>query len=257
MIQEHNPPTNPETIVWKYMKAERFEDMLQPYVHPPELSFDGTEYAGNNKLYLRRVDQFSDPLEGIFPEIMMYRMSSFERRNYERIFVPYYRQTHFVSCWTIRDDENREMWNNYGKTNESIAIKTTYKQLTDSLDDGFSFRTSGIEYVDHYTTQLDGLNPIQALSIKHNSENFLNERELRIIVQEATSGNNSNPTIDNDGSWERPDDKKFILRPFLVDTMINEIVIHPNAPQNFENEVQTMLSTAGLSKTIRRSNLTI
>jgi len=239
------PPKNLDSVVWRYMTMENFEKMLLPY--------QGDGATKENCLYLHRSDLYPDKLEGTFPEKMVFKESAFSRRNVLSIYEPYFKQTHFVSCWTIRDEEVLKMWETFGRVTESIVVKTTFRKLVDSLDPVFGYEVVKIKYDDHFQTEVSGYYPKEALSIK--DEEFHDEKEVRIIANNPF-GHSEQPPLDNVGTWERPDGLTGTIWPISAEELIDEIRIHPRAKEGFLTFVRNVLSDAGLSKNVNLSELT-
>lgn len=130
MFEEHrvfNAPENKNIKIWRYMDFTKF------------LSF-----IDKKALFFTRVDQLEDKFEGTLSKYMLdpeieEKATEQEkvllkqaRERYASIYEPQ-RKKLAVNCWHMNEYESAAMWKLYLKTNEGIAIQSTYSKLTDSL----------------------------------------------------------------------------------------------------------------------------
>ena len=99
-----------------------------------------------SSLYLTRIDQFKDNLEGISPESCRQSILEDHRFNNdndkltqnlelfeERMLNN--RKSSFVCCWHINDKINKTLWDSYGNNStESIAIETSVDRLNKATE---------------------------------------------------------------------------------------------------------------------------
>jgi hypothetical protein len=106
-----------DTVLWRYLSLARFMDLLE-----------------HRALWFSRMDQFEDPLEGIFTDAELEQMASLsvssalpilgfsraagtvkgDTQSFLRI-IAMIRVSHFVSCWREGPHESMAMWDIYGK----------------------------------------------------------------------------------------------------------------------------------------------
>jgi hypothetical protein len=122
------PPLN--TIVWRYMNFRKLASIFM-----------------RKELFFCRADKFDDHYEG--------RISDYNRRNrmkvysktnpslskerQQKIFAQIdsmleKRHNVIVNCWHMNESESPAMWDLHAKLDYGVAIKTTFKRLSDSLD---------------------------------------------------------------------------------------------------------------------------
>ncbi len=118
-----------------YLPVERFESILQ-----------------TRCLYLRRQDlQEKDANDGRFPAVsektlhrsdlaLMRSLGQSEEKvralatNYQQGNDYYMRQRHYLHCWTLRDEEDRTMWEMHGQSGAGVCIKTSVRRLCEAVD---------------------------------------------------------------------------------------------------------------------------
>jgi hypothetical protein len=117
----------PETPVWRYMDYDRVVEMIE-----------------GEEIHFHRSDSFSDPLEGSVPravrdmsdktydEVAEDNDNAKEtlRSAFERI-----RKVTFLNCWHLNTGESMAMWRLYGKSNKTVAIKSTVGRLSRAIEE--------------------------------------------------------------------------------------------------------------------------
>lgn len=112
-------------ILWRYMDLAKFVSLLS-----------------ESSLWLARSDTFKDQREGVFNQAMrVYLTEELESLKGAGVNVDDVNATElairlnaFISCWHNSQTENMIMWELYGETENSIAIKTTAANLKSSFD---------------------------------------------------------------------------------------------------------------------------
>lgn len=174
-------PPNLNDFVWRYLDLPKLISILD-----------------KKKLFLPRITLFNDPLEGSIPQKNKEVFEDFykksgniegkkETSDYARALMDFT----YVSCWHLNNNESEAMWKLYCGSNQGIALRTSYKKLTEVIKDT-SFQTGLVRYID-YDTEYFGydkniirdkkfyhaLNLANAFMHKRNV--FEHEKEVRII----------------------------------------------------------------------------
>src|SRR4030066_2211573 len=119
------PPSETAIPIWRYMDFTKFVSMLE-----------------NQGLFFSRADKLDDPFEGSYSlgnknlrhEVYKeYKISESAFKTLSQ-FRSWVRKWTMVNCWHINTYESAAMWKLYTKSNEAIAVKSTYQQLWDCLD---------------------------------------------------------------------------------------------------------------------------
>jgi len=126
MYKKHPDLVKPKklnTIVWRYMDFTKFVSLLD-----------------KKALFFTRADKLGDPFEGSHPKANI----TLREKIYKSDMVPLeyisniyklLREFTVVNCWHISGCESAAMWQLYLKSNEGIAIQSTFKRLRDSFRD--------------------------------------------------------------------------------------------------------------------------
>ena len=117
-----------EDTLWRYMSFEKFANIL-----------------ATESLFFTRADKYDDKFEGYIPESIIV---SYESAGSQ--IVPNFRQYIMCNCWHHGGEESMAMWDKYHLRNSGIAIKTTMKNLINSLPDEPNVFIGKIEYIEDY-----------------------------------------------------------------------------------------------------------
>jgi hypothetical protein len=239
------PPDNLDALLWRYMSERHFRWLVE-----------------NKRLYMPRLEQLAhnDPREGTIPDAQaawwMEQIKSAKtaeeakqvRDNYARIcwFVEQLRKDWFVSCWTKSDTENFAFWRIYGRgesvcgscgqrihtTGQSVAITTTFRKLESHLP---AYVDVGVvKYSDYVTAGVDRYNMLDHVMNKRHFYQY--ESEVRAVTNlglvsaspAAIAHIKSNMI---DGSY---------APPVNINSLIVEIVLHPESTESFAQEIRTL-----------------
>ena len=236
MHKEHPsfiPPNDPNVKIWRYMDFTKFVALLD-----------------NKSLWFTRADRFQDPFEGSYPKMniiaranipgvsdeedpiitRLVKGSSDVRRNW----------THYVAinCWHMGEHESAAMWSLYLKSNEGIAIQSTYQRLRDSFSqaeaDVYIGKVTYIDYEHEAIENADILSPFL-----HKRASYEHEKELRAITVKLPD---SGPT-GLDFSQETID--TGVQLPINLPLLVQTVYVAPNAPGWLTNLIRSVLHTYG------------
>ncbi|HXT57141.1 MAG TPA: hypothetical protein VN699_00835 [Pirellulales bacterium] len=224
-------------------------------------------------LYFARGDQFGDQFEGSRPrrnvEARFRRfcelngkrpdeLSTAERQAFkddleadgrlDRQFVA-------INCWHINDFESAAMWNLYLKSNEGIAIKSTYDRLARAISQapgrqtGCTFVHIGlVRYIDYSSDEFEEKSKFSRFL--HKRKSFEHERELRAMAE--------SPMQMQGGDFIYAKRKPLIgvgaHIPVDLETLIGAIYIAPNASW-LELLVLKVMNKYGVRAHVRRTSL--
>lgn len=178
MFQEHpafEAPKDPNAKIWRYMDFTKFAAMLQ-----------------TNSLFFTRLDKFKDPYEGALWPDQLRNMKSIthaffneagaeERLRQERAWHKNHKTTYGVNCWHENEGESAAMWSLYLKTNEGIAICSTYTALKDAFDHTpYNVNIGKVQYVDFEKDTPPNYTKDHLCVYKRKS--FEHENEIRAVV---------------------------------------------------------------------------
>lgn len=140
-------PGDPNVAIWRYMDFTKFVSMLE-----------------SKTLYFSRADLLGDPFEGscsrdneqLRPEVLKHFYKDFYKnipaeiladiRAKQSNFKQWFRYWVFVNCWHMNATESAAMWKLYAKSNEAVAVKSSFSRLSNALDD--KVIVGMVEYID-------------------------------------------------------------------------------------------------------------
>lgn len=176
-IEHHvfKQPSNPDIKIWRYMDFTKYVALLD-----------------SGSLYFPRSDKLGDPLEGstskanvrLRPHV--YKDWSKELLEKHLLQMEAYgrwvRQWTFISCWHLNERESAAMWGLYARTNEAIAVQSTYARLRDCLPSEADAYMGEVRYMDYDTEWLPEGNTFAPFV--HKRKSFEHEREIRAVIQD-------------------------------------------------------------------------
>lgn len=249
MYNEHRiflAPEDENIKVWRYMDFTKFVSLLD-----------------KRSLYFCRVDKLGDPFEGSFTEMNVKARKAFldefwkgkiddeelaEMHVREPKFNKKIIQGMFVNCWHMNEYESAAMWKLYLKSNEGIAIQSTYKRLRKSFNNNSKDNVyiGRVKYIDYGSEGIPRDNLFRA--ILHKRKSFEYERELRAMVwDDSILGHIMGP------DREAHKDGKYV--GFDLEVLINKIYLGPGTPDWFDELVRSLIKKYCLRIEVKRSKL--
>ncbi|CAN1723796.1 DUF2971 domain-containing protein [Hyphomicrobium sp. 1Nfss2.1] len=240
-------PENIDTRLWRYMSAGKFKWLLE-----------------EGRLYMPRVAQLAanDSREGTMPDAQAAwlrqladeatpEVAEIHRKNLETMagFVRMFRDTWFVSCWHAGTSENFAFWRIYSGDDvscdkcgnkivgppHSVAIVTTFRKLEACLPQEVELGL--VKYIDYATEGAELSNMYDYIMRKRSY--YAYENEVRAVASSigAMVPNGSAQHLAGNivgGS--------FAPRVDLA-ALIEEVVVHPEAPASFFDDVAALCSS--------------
>jgi hypothetical protein len=228
-----------DTILWRYMNVSKFLSLLY-----------------QRSLWLARTDTFKDKKEGVFNDSMKKELNNIyqklsEKKDFyfEKIknaddFQEYLINNTYINCWHKNLDENMIMWEVYGRTKNSVAIKTTAKKLKDSLDsirvNKFALHAvlDEVSYPDNYENVLSEKSYHQSFFIKRPHFSFENEVRLCLLARDKVMTKSQSPlgceiTVD-------------------LSSLIKEIYVHPDSEDWFFELIKDLVKKYDINANVIR-----
>ncbi|XZL75290.1 hypothetical protein ACSXA3_08100 [Clostridium perfringens] len=242
MYKEHSVfmEPNDNDILWRYLDFTKFIDLLE-----------------SQSIFFTRADKFEDKFEGSYSKLNrrigrevykdmtddqydnMVRQISFLNKNMLRYT--------FISCWHMNKYESAAMWKLYSKSNEAVAIQTTYKRLKDCLNNYEKDIFIGkVNYIDYETEWLPEGNILYPYV--HKRKSFIHENEVRGVIQEL-------PCTEQGITFEKDICDYGISVPVDINILIENIYVSPLAPQWFVDLVNKVVRRYGYNKDVIFSKL--
>jgi hypothetical protein len=217
-------PSDPNTIVWKYLDLSKFLDLLL-----------------SQKLFMSRSDKFEDQYEGTFSEPTYEEIKKLATDNPE--FLNYYkthREKVVVSSWHINEYESFAMWQIFTQNSEGLAIQSTLGRLQKALlpEQNFKQYIGEVNYIDYKKEYIPFDDMFFPFLFKRKS--FQYEGEVRIIsdISEENIKINDGLKIEID-----------------ICQLIEKIYIHPKSENWYKNLVIQLVKQLGFDFEIEKSDL--
>ncbi len=242
MYKEHPGFANPENEkakIWRYMDFTKFVSLLD-----------------KSALFFTKADKLGDPFEGSIPKLFgepwpetdhdKERIPSqiFKNVREYRIFLT---KCTIINCWHLSEYESAAMWRLYLKSNEGIAIQSTFERLKNCfIDEGYEIYIDKVDYVDYETGFIPTLD---VYSYFYKRKSFEHEKELRAVIQ--TFYYNKNGSINYKKS--RFDDGAYV--EVDLDILIDKIYIAPTSPKWIYKLIKSTIKKYSLDKQVLKSSL--
>lgn len=234
-------------------------------------------------LYFPRVDTLAraDPFEGYYtkvnaafasltyataPEELKKALNLKDEGTFEALFghlrrtgeiAKRMRALTYVNSWHVLEHESAAMWSLYLRSQDGIAIQSTYASLTDSLAacDEFPIHVGLIRYIDYNTEGIPGGQVL--FPMMHKRKSFEHECELRALIWIPEVEGKKRPGADVFNSPEQNPYRE--MQGFYVktdmDMLIHQIFVAPSAPSWIVEIVAALAARYGVKKPVIHSQL--
>jgi hypothetical protein len=209
----------------------------------------------DKSLWLARSDTFKDKREGVFHQAMKSDLDKIYKnlklkelddtintiRNTDD-FQNYLSINTYINCWHENHSENMVMWEIYGQSENSVAIKTTTARLKQSFDlkkvmkNAIEVALDEVSYEDHIHADSEQ-NYRQPFFIKRPHFSF--EQEVRLYVRARHAKTKS----------ETPTGYKI---PVNLKILITEIYVHPDAEDWFFEIIKDLIQKYDIDVEVKK-----
>ena len=257
---EFQTPVLPQAKIWRYMDLAKLLSLLE-----------------NSALFFVRVDKLAnvDPFEGYYtsaniqadnirfedlPQEWQERTNIKDAQTFKiiidnnkkiREFVKTEREFTFVSSWHCQEHESAAMWNLYIKSQEGIAVESTFERLTSSFAkyEEFEIHAGMVKYIDYESEFIPMGNLLSPFMYKRKS--FEHERELRALIWTPQHGKN----VMWDPSKNRFRDATGLSVPVDINVLINRVYLAPTAASWTLDLIRSVLHRYGVEAQVIQSDL--
>lgn len=257
---EFLPPSSLDAVIWRYMDLAKLLSLID-----------------RAALYFVRVDKLAsqDPFEGFYtnanvqadniqysdvPKELLEKNNIKDENTFRmiiesnkqiRAFVKAQREYTFVNSWHAQEHESAAMWNFYVKSNEGIAIESSYARLITALAnyEDFEVHIGMMKYIDYYREFIPAGNMLSPFLYKRKS--FEHEKELRALIWTPQNGKN---TIGN-LSENKFRDQAGLYIPVNLEALISRVYLSPTAPYWMLELLESLFKKYGLKIRIVQSDL--
>jgi hypothetical protein len=250
-------PKNANSKIWKYMDFTKFVSLLEKKsLYFSRIDKLGDPFEGSttivNKRFIRMVNAENIKRlreEGASEEKISERTNLFkevEKLDSEWEFLKEYRKNIYVSCWHLSGHESAAMWNLYLKSNEGIAIQSTYKRFKNCFNNNkiAEVYIGQVKYIDYHAEFLrPGLGYGYYM---HKRKSFEHEKELRALVAK-------HELLESAGGKPRTEEGIYVS--VNINTLLEKVVVSPESPPWVANLVKDVVKRYGLRKRVEISSL--
>ena len=225
-----------DTELWKYMDLPKFLSLLS-----------------TGELWLARSNTLKDKREGSFSKEMKEELNKiYESLKPEKEigsndsiksasdYEQYVKNNAYFTCWHKNIYDNMVMWEIYGKSENSVAIKTNSSKLKNAfnLEDVMKFSLEvaldEVEYIDS-NSLLSIQSSRQPFFVKRPHFSF--EKEVRLYIRSRAHHSN--------------EDAPFGYKiPVDLEVLIEGVYVHPDAEDWFFNAIVDLVKTYGISSPV-------
>ncbi len=236
-------PENEQVKVWRYMDFTKFVSLID-----------------TRCLFFTRADKFEDPFEGSWPLHNLKAMknapdelSTEDKEIYLKSYAHIGRVSKSwlkfaaINCWHMNEHESAAMWKLYLKSDEGIAVQSTYNRLRSSITDNEHVNLGVVKYIDYETEWIDGRLNLLAPFV-HKRKSFEHEREVRAMV---TKWPNVEGTIDANHETIG----NGLMIKVDIEHLIEQIYIAPSTPDWFSDLVRAVINRYGYVFNVVQSKL--
>ncbi|ASF47800.1 hypothetical protein [Methylovulum psychrotolerans] len=228
-------PSDENEKVWRYMDFTKFISLLE-----------------SSALYFTRADKFEDPFEGCYPkeeilavEEMLDVDKSSRTEEQRRLEMEFFcdksqrrKKYVFINCWHLNNHESAAMWKLYLKSNEGIAIQSTYQKLKNAFISDQRIYLGHVKYIDYETEYFDRRKHPSANLLRpfiYKRKSFGHEKEVRAIIEKLDGY-----TV-NENPHEQKNTIHGLQAAINLDVLIEKIYVAPNAEPWFLEIVKSII----------------
>ncbi|HEX73624.1 MAG TPA: DUF2971 domain-containing protein [Dehalococcoidia bacterium] len=241
MYKDHpvfEKPEDENAKIWRYMDFNKFVSLLD-----------------KSALFFSRADKLGDPFEGSYskanvrlrPEVYKDKIPANVLKTFSEFSKLHIRFT-AINCWHLNEYESAAMWKLYLKSDDGIALRSTFKGLKDCLkDENENIFIGKVKYIDYETEWMPEGNSFYPFL--HKRKSFENEQELRAIIQKYRYKKNG------EIGWSTPpfDDGVYVKVDLSV--LIDKIYLAPTSPRWLFELVKSVTKMYKLDRDVLQSSL--
>lgn len=227
MYKKHSifkEPSNKDSKIWKFLDFTKFISLLE-----------------TESLYFARADKLADPFEGSFPKFnvkhrpKIYREIPPEKLSVISDFFKQTRQHTFLNCWHKNEYESAAMWNLYLKSNEGIAVQSTFEKLKNCFNDydKDDIFIGEVRYIDYQKEWMPEDNTFYPFI--HKRKSFEHEKEIRAVIQHFEVSKETGKVV-----LARNMISNGYYVPVNIKLLIEKVYVSPTSPDWIYNLVKSL-----------------
>lgn len=252
MYKEHfafRKPSDEDQSIWRYMDFTKFVSLLD-----------------KDALFFVRSDRLEDAFEGSYPRTNL----DIRKKEFKKIFeelqmesdslevVDAVSQTFkqlrlyvALNCWNISDHESAALWKLYLRSNEGIAIRSSFRRLKASFNGAEDDIYIGmVRYLDYNKQNIPEANLFYPFVSKRKS--FEYEHELRALLYNQPSIRRN---ADGKLIMEKPPFENGKYVSVNLKELIYKIYLAPTCSNWLKELVESIVKLYGIEVQVVRSSL--
>lgn len=261
-------PSNPDIKLWRYMDFAKHVSLLDKgalwFSRADKLSEGFEDKIGDTfegTLSHRNVAEMREYFGDLKEEDGQPRWTSGQIEVWIAMNIVSRRQPRewtYVNSWHMNERESAAMWKLYARTNEAVAIQSTYARLraclpsevkvgqpADELPEDWTWRESlvflgEVQYIDYASEPIPFGSALYPFVYKRKS--FEHEREVRAVIQAQAPKGARNLELGHPV-------------PVTLGNLIDSVYVAPTAPTWFLSVVEAVTRKYGLAHKVVRSSL--
>jgi hypothetical protein len=221
-------PKNENAKIWRYMDFTKFVSLIDKHaLFFPRISLLGDKFEGSipKQTYPDFSREQKDELRQSDPDgYEKFIANDNNARKEAARWRKAQRNCTFVNSWHMSEFESAAMWKLYLKTDEGIAIQSTYSRLAICLSASkIKVYLGMVRYV-NYSSEY----PFNVASFPFicKRKSFEHEKELRAIIMKHPTDYVPNTSVRIPNGIEIP---------VILDSLIEEVYVSPTAEKWFED----------------------
>ena len=238
-------PNDPNIKIWRYMDFTKFVSLLEC-----------------RSLYFARADLFEDTFEGSLSRATftwragLYEGLWLDPKELEKLSKARekLRKQIFLNCWHMNARESAAMWKLYARSNEAVAIQSTYQLLHSCLPENtYVGQVQYIDYEEDYLAEDHEFRPYM-----HKRMSFEHERELRAMIYIPSDDPNRYLSIavkDREARVGEPVGDVGRAVTVNLNALIERVYVAPTSPTWFNDLVLKVMNKYELNKPLINSAL--
>jgi hypothetical protein len=252
---------NDNTLLWRYMGLSKFLWLIS-----------------KKALWFSVPSEFRDPWEGYLPKWFWnldniknaIRQAAIESGHhsteeeidrwahgdmYMRNLFARTRDAYFISCWHESEYESAALWDIYSRNTNGVAIASSVGRLKCSLKDSeLPVKIRSVKYIDDDKPQINESHISDYVVWKRKCFEF--EREIRAIIVDRETMSSLTEAQNGRANPEDACEKKVGMSVHIdIEMLVDRIVISPDAPQWFDDVVQSATEQFGYNMSIVKSEV--
>ena len=242
--------------LWRYMSFPKFISLLH-----------------RSALYFTRADHFQDKYEGAYPLLDLKKLTGLlfeESKRFGPLHADFVntaqkkrrkatlserqrmltkaglaqlqRTQVFINCWHINEYESAAMWDLYARSDDGIAIQSSYKRIAAAVevDKTQDITLYNVQYLDYETDSILKEGDIGSITqFISKRKSFEHEREARAIIVDPT----------------REDSTKGMYIDCDLNALIEAVYVAPTSPGWYADAVEASIQAHGRNFPVRHSTL--